>query len=592
MFDAFLLMPSAPSMLDARDAYLAADVMRFGGANQKELWGAFARRGMGRTAYSDTSEDTQPVPSFESPKESNGSVTFRAVALEENGAPVKARIIVGQFQARSRHIADTDPATGVDPNDPRSAINSDTAKLAPGTYDFIAQAEGYGLMRFTRKITPGSQTLIIAMPTNHASKAKGAVASGDGLNDINRQNLIDDTEDTNWASLGTMETPNTVEGRRVVVKLAGNGPQTVSRVLVSAINHPYSPNDAGGDFNRQLRLAAMRSFKVLVCTATATNDCSNPDSGYKQIYASPADAFPGGVFRPLVSQLNFRAFDVPPTKATHVQMRVVTNQCTGQPLYQGDQDNDPTLNSDCISQGIPPGILATGPVLSPPAPDVPTESELIPQSRNVRAAEFQVFTSEGRVLVGGERLKDFILEAAISGCQTSRTGRVLLEGPAPAGGTVVKITESHPGATFPASVTVPAGATSATFSYTVAASKGEPVTSSVTASAGFASISRDLTVDPPKASSLSVSPNPVKGGATATGTVILECAAPAGGMSVALLSTNPGAANPTAAKITVPAGSDRGTFSITTKPVTATKRVTFKATAGGATTTATLVVDK
>ncbi len=592
MFDAFLLMPGAPSMLDARDAYLAADMMRFGGANQKELWGAFARRGMGKTAYSDTSEDTQPIPSFESPKESSGSVTFQAVALEENGAPVHARIIVGQFQARSRHIADTDPATNVDPNNPRSVINSDTAKMAPGAYDFIAQAEGYGLMRFTRTIKAGAQTLVIAMPTNHASKSKGALASGDGINDINRQNLIDDTEDTNWASLGTMSSANTVDGRRVVVKLAGSGPQTVSRITVSAINHPYSPDDAGGDYNRQLRLAAMRSFKVLVCTATATNDCSNPDVGYKQIYASPADAFPGGVFRPLVSQLNFRTFDVTPTKATHVQMRVVTNQCTGQPLYQGDQDNDPTLNSDCVSQGIPPGILATGPVLSPPAPDTPTESELIPQSRNVRAAEFQVFTTEGRVLTGGERLKDFILDAAVSGCQTSRTGRVLLEGPAPAGGTVVTITESHPGATFPASVTVPAGATSATFSYTVKASKGAPVTAPVTASAGFSSISRDLTVNPPKAATVTVSPNPVKGGANATGSIILECAAPAGGMSVTLLSANPAVANPTAAKITILAGKDRGTFTIRTTAVTATKNVTIKATAGDATRTATLVVDK
>ncbi|HEY0378767.1 MAG TPA: M36 family metallopeptidase [Pyrinomonadaceae bacterium] len=593
MFDAFLLMPSSPSMLDARDAYLAADMMRFNGANQKELWGAFARRGMGATAYSDGGDDTQPIPSFESPKETNGVVTFKAIALEENGSPVKARIILGQFQARSRQIADTDPATTVDANNPRSVINSDTAKLAPGTYDFIAQAEGYGLMRFTRKITAGAQTLVVAMPTNRASKSKGATASGDGLSDVNRQNLIDDTEDTNWASLGDQSTPNTVEGRRVIVKLAGSGPQTFSRVLVSAITHPYSSTDAGGDFNRQLRLAALRSFKLLVCTASAANDCGNPDVGYTEVYASPEDAFPGGVFRPLVSQLNFRTFDVPQTTATHVQFRIINNQCTGQPLYQGDQDNDPTLNSDCVSQGIPPGILATGPVLSPPAPDTPTESELIPQSRNVRAAEFQVFTTEGRVMTGGERLKDFTLDApVVGGCASTRTGRVTLEGPAPAGGTVVKITESHPSATFPATVTVPAGSTMKAFSYTVEASKGEPVAGTITASAGFVSVSRDLTVNPPKASSLSLSPNPVKGGASATGTVILECVAPAGGMKVTLTTTNPAVANPTVTSITVAAGSSRGTFTVATKPVTASQRVIIRASAGGAITGATLVVDK
>ncbi|HWC32217.1 MAG TPA: M36 family metallopeptidase, partial [Actinomycetota bacterium] len=52
VFDSFLLMPTAPSMLDARDAQLAADVARFNGANQRELWLAFARRGFGEAAFS------------------------------------------------------------------------------------------------------------------------------------------------------------------------------------------------------------------------------------------------------------------------------------------------------------------------------------------------------------------------------------------------------------------------------------------------------------------------------------------------------------------------------------------------------------
>jgi len=47
MFDAFLLQPGATNMLIARDAMLAADMARFGGANQVEIWRAFAKRGMG-----------------------------------------------------------------------------------------------------------------------------------------------------------------------------------------------------------------------------------------------------------------------------------------------------------------------------------------------------------------------------------------------------------------------------------------------------------------------------------------------------------------------------------------------------------------
>ena len=50
VFDAFLLQQGDTSMLTARDAYLAADRMRFGGANQAALWNAFAKRGMGESA--------------------------------------------------------------------------------------------------------------------------------------------------------------------------------------------------------------------------------------------------------------------------------------------------------------------------------------------------------------------------------------------------------------------------------------------------------------------------------------------------------------------------------------------------------------
>ena len=42
-----------------------------------------------------------------------------------------------------------------------------------------------------------------------------------------------------------------------------------------------------------------------------------------------------------------RSFTVPKTKATFVRLRVLTNQCTGTPDYQGDQDDDPLNVTDC-----------------------------------------------------------------------------------------------------------------------------------------------------------------------------------------------------------------------------------------------------
>src|SRR4029078_9900987 len=112
MFDAFLLQQGDTSMLTARDAYLAADRMRFAGANQTELWAAFAKRGMGESASTDTTEDDQPTPGFDSPLASNATVTF-ATTDAGSKAAVPAKLYIGTYEARATPVADTDPSTAL-----------------------------------------------------------------------------------------------------------------------------------------------------------------------------------------------------------------------------------------------------------------------------------------------------------------------------------------------------------------------------------------------------------------------------------------------------------------------------------------------
>ena len=64
---------------------------------------------------------------------------------------------------------------------------------------------------------------------------------------------------------------------------------------------------------------------------------------------SSSNAFPGGGFRPVAPQLNMRSFFVLPTLATHVRIEVNASQCTGGPLYAGEQDNDPAAATDCAT---------------------------------------------------------------------------------------------------------------------------------------------------------------------------------------------------------------------------------------------------
>jgi hypothetical protein len=96
----------------------------------------------------------------------------------------------------------------------------------------------------------------------------------------------------------------------------------------------------------QSRFAALRSFELWACNAAAGANCST-DAGFTKVYTSAPDAFPGDAPRPNGPHLILRDFSVPKFKATHMRLRVLANQCTGGPAYQGEQDADPAATTDC-----------------------------------------------------------------------------------------------------------------------------------------------------------------------------------------------------------------------------------------------------
>ena len=375
VFDAMLLMPTNPTMLQARDAALAADLMRFGGANQRELWLGYARQGMGAGATSSnnslasgtpaTESDTDPSPSWESPLHENGTITFAAEARD--GDPItNARFYVGHFEARVSPIADTNPATA-------GANLDNVATMAPGRYEFLAHAPGYGFFRFERTVHRGeSSTFEVRLAQNVASANAGAVATGDtngadaAAQAATLRALIDDTENTQWETPGNQTGALSVDGKKVTIDLAGSDPVRVREVQVSAMLRNLSP--AAG----QSRFSALRQFEVWACNGAKAN-CSI-DAGFTKVYTSPADAFPGNSPRPVSPNLILRSFDIPNTKATHLRLVVKTNQCTGGPNFLGEQDADPGATTDC-----------------------PTGGSAL--TKLVRAAEFQAFTQHSRVHV-------------------------------------------------------------------------------------------------------------------------------------------------------------------------------------------------
>jgi len=168
------------------------------------------------------------------------------------------------------------------------------------------------------------------------------------------------------------------------------------------------------------------------------------------------------------------------------------------------------------------------------------------------------------------------------------TGTVSLTSAAPAGGIVVTLASGNTNAaTVPATVTIPANATSVTFPITT---KIVSAMTSFTISASYGGVTKTttLTVRPPEISVLSLSPATLVGGGNVTGTVTLT-----GNTIVAttvnIANTNTSATAP--ATVTVPAGAKTVTFTITTVATSATKTGNVTATTGSVSKSVVLTVN-
>jgi hypothetical protein len=173
---------------------------------------------------------------------------------------------------------------------------------------------------------------------------------------------------------------------------------------------------------------------------------------------------------------------------------------------------------------------------------------------------------------------------------SSFTGSVTLSGPAPGGGALVSLSSANTAvATVPASVTIPAGASTATFTgTTLAVTASTPVTISVSYTGVTQTASLTVTT-PPTLTSLALNPTSVNGGSPSTGNVQLSGPAPSGGALVSLTSSNTAVAT-VLANVTIPAGLTSLTFTVTTLAVTASTPITISASYAGVAKTASLIV--
>ena len=169
-------------------------------------------------------------------------------------------------------------------------------------------------------------------------------------------------------------------------------------------------------------------------------------------------------------------------------------------------------------------------------------------------------------------------------------GSVHLNGPAPAGGALVTLSSANTSlATVPASVTVPAGQTSATFT-----ANTSPVTQTtavtISASHGGRTVTTSLFLVVSRAvQSVTLTPSTVVGPASSTGRVTLRSAAPSGNAVVDLVSSNTVLAT-VPFSVVVPSGQSSATFTVNAAQVTTTSTVVISATYENVTQSATLTI--
>jgi len=179
-----------------------------------------------------------------------------------------------------------------------------------------------------------------------------------------------------------------------------------------------------------------------------------------------------------------------------------------------------------------------------------------------------------------------ISPSSVAGGLTA-TATITLSQPAPADGLVLNVSTNSADISIPASVTIPAGATSATFQVGTA-----PVivaeNTTVTVNLGLSSKTASLCVLPAAVSSVALTPNTVFGGSSVTGTVTLTGPA-AQTMSVMLWSSSASAQVPIT--VSIPAGQSSATFTITTSQVSGVTTPTITAMYNAVSATSTFTID-
>ena len=320
-----LLMPINPTMLQARDAILAADLMRFGGANQKEIWLGFARSGLGVGATARTAGSPRRTPIRCRTSGSGNGLRRHHVRDGELQGP--------RFRPASSSVT-TRPGSRRSPTRmPRRRAPQPRrhGEFAPGrttssprhpATGSSASAEADALSR-----TSGSDP--DAARTGHRRAATARAPPVTPAATI--PNLIDDTERTKWTAWRATAGNLSVDGSKVHGRPGGD--RSRQRQVPAGQRDPLGrPEPLHGA--SAVRDVGVQQRRGALMTHTPPPDCSQ-DSGYKGVH-EPGQRLPrrsaAACSTAMSSGSSTRGHE-----ATHLRFVVKTSQCTGGPASRASR---------------------------------------------------------------------------------------------------------------------------------------------------------------------------------------------------------------------------------------------------------------
>ena len=173
----------------------------------------------------------------------------------------------------------------------------------------------------------------------------------------------------------------------------------------------------------------------------------------------------------------------------------------------------------------------------------------------------------------------------------SVTGTITMNGVGPAGGTIVELSSDKPFATVPAAVTVPQGATSASFTVATDAALTADSTCTLSATVGAVVKTCVLTVEKRALAGFSISPLTISSGTAANGIVAINGAALEAGAVVVMSSSRPAIAwAPNT--VTVPSNATSVSFPVSAGDVVSDTPVTITASYNGTTKSVAVTVNR